>query len=552
MGEGDGPLVLGPMLRYVDETSAGIWVETQDAGRVTVRAGGRSWSHATFAVHGHHYALVELDGLEPGSRSTYQVEIGGQRVWPPEDAAFPEPFVATLEPGRRLRMAWGSCRTSVPHDEAGTRTHGVDALRAFALRLAEDDRPWPDLMLHLGDQVYADETSDEMREFIAARRDIDEPPGDELRDYEEYAHLYKLAWSDPTVRWLLSTLPNAMIFDDHDIRDDWNTSHSWKQKMDATEWWHRRLVSGLSSYWVYQHVGNLSHEERAEDELWTRIAAHDADDDELDVTADLEALVERADADPETYRWSYTRDIAEVRLVVVDTRAARVLEPSRRAMLDDAEMAWLEEHLTGGFRHLLVGTSLPFLLPAGLQAVEAWNEAVAQGAWGRWASRAAERVRQAIDLEHWGAFQRSFRAVADLVVAVADGERGPRPRSVTFLSGDVHHSYVSEVRRRRGARIVQAVCSPIRNPLPRAIRFVTAIFAYPVAGFLGTLVARSAKVPNPPFRWRKREGPWFDNCIAMLEDREDGLALTWETGVVGDDVSRPGLERVGEALVRPR
>jgi hypothetical protein len=33
------------------------------------------------------------------------------------------------------------------------------------------------------------------------------PPGAELKDYEEYAHLYKLAWSDPANRWLLSTLP---------------------------------------------------------------------------------------------------------------------------------------------------------------------------------------------------------------------------------------------------------------------------------------------------------------------------------------------------------
>ena len=176
MGEGDGPLVLGPMLRYVDETSAGIWVETREAGRVTVRAGGRSWEHGTFAVHGHHYALVEVEGLEPGTRTPYEVDVDGTRAWPPTDSPFPAPVVATLEPGRRLRMAWGSCRTSVPHDESGTRTHGVDALRAYALRLAEDDRPWPDLVLHLGDQVYADETSDEMREFIAARiiRALDE------------------------------------------------------------------------------------------------------------------------------------------------------------------------------------------------------------------------------------------------------------------------------------------------------------------------------------------------------------------------------------------
>jgi hypothetical protein len=238
--------------------------------------------------------------------------------------------------------------------------------------------------------------------------------------------------------------------------------------------------------------------------------------------------------------------------VVVDSRAARVLDPERRGMLDDAELAWLDEHLVGGFRHLLVGTSLPFLLPPGLQAVEAWNEAVAGGAWGRRAARVGEWVRQAIDLEHWGAFQRTFGQVAGLAVEVAEGRRGERPGSVTFLSGDVHHSYVYEVRRRRGSRVVQAVCSPIRNPLPRVLRFATAIFCYPIAGFLGTLVARSAKVPNPPFKWRKRQGPWFDNCIATLEDRPEGLALTWETGVVEDDLDHPRLERVGEHLVRPR
>jgi len=34
------PLLLGPMLRYVDETSASIWVETRADCRVTVEAEG--------------------------------------------------------------------------------------------------------------------------------------------------------------------------------------------------------------------------------------------------------------------------------------------------------------------------------------------------------------------------------------------------------------------------------------------------------------------------------------------------------------------------------
>lgn len=546
-------LVLGPMMRYVDETSASIWVETRSDSRVTVRAGGRDWAARTFAVHGHHYALVEADGLEPGSVLPYTLEIDGVQVWPEPAAGFPPPVIAALKPGKPLRLAYGSCRTSVPHDESGNRTHGVDALRAYALAMASGgDLPWPDLVAFLGDQVYADLTSEQMQQFIRARRDIDEPPGEELKDYEEYAHLYNLAWSDPANRWLLSTLPSAMIFDDHDIRDDWNASLSWKREMEATTWWHGRIVSGLASYWVYQHLGNLSPQERRDDAIWQRIAGHQGGA-ELDVSAELDGFAERADRDPESYRWSYCRDFGDTRLIVVDSRAARNLDPEARALLDDDEMAWLDGQMRGGFRHLLVATSLPFLLPMGLHHVESWNEAISEGAWGKRAARAGEKLRQAVDLEHWGAFQKSFQDVSAMATEVADGKRGPSPETVTFLSGDVHFSYVAEVGRSSGSRIIQAVCSPIRNPLPRLMRYFGAVMAYGLASPVGAMVARSARVPDPPFRWKRVEGPWFNNNLASLEVVPEGLKLWWQTGVVEDgDELHPRLETVASVIVASR
>jgi hypothetical protein len=145
-----------------------------------------------------------------------------------------------------------------------------------------------------------------------------------------------------------------------------------------------------------------------------------------------------------------------------------------------------------------------------------------------------------------------------MAIEVAYGERGPAPDTVTFLSGDVHHSYVSEVRTVPGrtgprSRIVQAVCSPIRNPLPRTMRFATAVLSYGLAGPMGAVAARSTHVPDPPFRWGLLRGPWFDNNIALLEDRAaQGLAMTWFTGVVeGGDHEHPGLERVATTTVRP-
>jgi hypothetical protein len=217
--------------------------------------------------------------------------------------------------------------------------------------------------------------------------------------------------------------------------------------------------------------------------------------------------------------------------------------------------------MRGGFRHLLVGTSLPFLMPTGLHHFEAWNEAVCNGAWGPRLARLGERLRRTVDLEHWGAFEEGWRQVGAMAVEVADGRRGPAPRTVTFLSGDVHHSYLSEVSRSpapgRG-RILQAVCSPIRNPLPRAMRVTMSFGSSKAATAVGRALSRRAKVPEPPFAWSQIRGPWFENCLATLEDREDGLALLWQAGVVDDDAPRdengnpkPRLEQVASVLVRP-
>ena len=566
------PLVLGPLLRHVDETCASIWVEVAAAATVTVTAGAHSGQARTFAVHGHHYALVEVVDLPPGSKTPYEVEVDGVRVWPEPGSDLPPSLIPTLDHAKPLRVAFGSCRTSVGHDEEANRTHGIDALRAYALRMAgltdashEDDPDpgdevrWPDLLLFLGDQVYADETTEAMQEFISSRRDLDEPPGTELKDYEEYAHLYRLAWSEPANRWLLSTLPSAMIFDDHDIRDDWNTSRAWKDEMEATSWWHGRIVAGLASYWVYQHLGNLTPAGRAEDDLWRTICDHDGPE-EYDASRLLDEFADHADQEPTCYRWSYARSFGDqARLVVIDSRAARVLEPDRRSILDDQELAWLDEQLCGDVDHLLIGTSLPFLLAPGLHYVEAFGEALADGGWGRRLSRVGERLRRTVDLEHWAAFQKGFLEVAGMVLEVARGQRGRAPSTVTFLSGDVHHSYVSTAApTRRAARgappvrsaLVQAVCSPIRNPLQRRWRYATAFLSYGVAGPIGHVVARSAKVPKAPLRWRLAQGPWFDNNLATLEVHGGRLRMWWATGVLdGDDQDRPRLSAVARVEV---
>ncbi|CAN5882298.1 alkaline phosphatase D family protein [soil metagenome] len=541
-----GRLVVGPLLRHADETSVCVWVEVSRPGTVTVRAGEHDASAATFSVHGHHYALVDVEGLPPGSHLPYDVHLDETRVWPPARSQFPASALRTMDYSQPLRIIFGSCRNSVPHDRRTNRRFGIDVLRALALRLADGGVPepigtpmqaasgWPSMLLFLGDQVYADETSDSMREYIAHHRDLTEPPGEELADFGEYAHLYRLAWSEPTVRWILSTVPSAMIFDDHDVRDDWNTSQAWRQMMHSKPWWKGRIVGGLASYWVYQHLGNLTPAERAKDPVWQQVLAADG----ADVGPVLDEFAAEADDDPEAYRWSFRRDLGTTRLVAVDSRAARVLTETDRAMIDAVELAWLDEQLTGGPDQLLLATSIPFLLPMGLHNGEAWNEAVASGAWGSRAADWAEQMRQFFDLEHWAAFQSSFREVQQMVAEVAAGERGPAPATVTFLSGDVHHSYLFEADLPTGpgrSRVIQAVCSPIRNPLPQVVRFVTATMAYGVAGVVGRMLARTARVANPPWTWSLLDGPWFDNSLATVDVDGRSATIAWETAAEGSN-----------------
>jgi hypothetical protein len=201
-----------------------------------------------------------------------------------------------------------------------------------------------------------------------------------------------------------------------------------------------------------------------------------------------------------------------------------VLDEDKRSMLDPEEWAWIEEKATGDFDHLLFGTSLPILLSPGLHHLEAWNEAVCGGAWGRHAARLGESIRQALDLEHWSAFHASFTGLAKLLRAIGAGERseGHPPSSMVLLSGDVHHGYLAEMDLGGGVQsaVYQAVCSPLRNPLGTPERLALGAGWTRTGELVGKTLARLAGVEEPRVRWRlTHEKPWFHNHLGTLELR---------------------------------
>ncbi len=522
-------LVLGPLLRYVGPTEATVWVETD--GPCEVAALGASTR--TFEIAGHHYGLIEVDGLEAGVAHEYELTLDGARAWPHEGE--PHGCVRTPRRDDELRLAFASCRVAAPHEPPYTlsktdddRGRGVDALAALARRMSRTEpREWPDALLLVGDQVYADEVSPSVRERMKARHGARDAPL-EVADFEEYTWLYHEAWGDERIRWLLASIPSAMIFDDHDVRDDWNTSGAWVEKVRRLPWWRERLIGAYMSYWLYQHLGNLSPAELREEKLLAQLRAHGGDGEPL-----LRAFAERAADEVAGTRWSFRRDYGRTRLIVLDSRAGRVVhDDSDRRMLSDEQFDWVREQLTGDVDHLLIATSLPFLLAPALHDAEAWNEAVCAGAWGRRAARAGEWLRQELDLEHWAAFRHSFERLVEELRAVGSGERGSAPGSIVLLSGDVHHAYVAEAAFPAGSgvqsAVVQAVCSPMRNPLDaRERRFMRAMHRRPAALIMRAF-ARAAGVALPRLRWRLMAPATFDNHVGTLTLDGRGARLAIE------------------------
>ena len=206
---------------------------------------------------------------------------------------------------------------------------------------------------------------------------------------------------------------------------------------------------------------------------------------------------------------------------MVDVRTGRCLDPGDRRIVDDDEWDWIVEHATeDAFDHLVIGTSDPYLLAPALQNLEAWNERVCDGEWGAFAAAKAEEMRQAVDFDHWGAFQESFRRLTRLIEEIGSGEHGRPPATIGVLSGDVHHAYLAEVAFRRGSGVesfvYQGVCSPYRNALDsRERRVIELALTRPVAE-LTRMLARAAGVEDPGIRWRFCEGPFFDNQVATL------------------------------------
>ena len=226
-------LVLGPLLRHVGthgRDRLGRDRQPLRRSRSSAAASGPGPSRATTT----RWSCVE--GLAPGTSTPYDVRLDGEVVWPPLDCDAPA--VAHPHPGRRAaRCGSRSAPAATPRRPRSTddSNFDADALDAFARRMIGHARAGLARRAGCCSATRSTPTRPPRRRSGGSARGATSPTRRATRcaDFEEYTWLYHESWTDPDVRWLLSTLPSSMIFDDHDVRDDWNTSDSWRQEMQA-------------------------------------------------------------------------------------------------------------------------------------------------------------------------------------------------------------------------------------------------------------------------------------------------------------------------------
>lgn len=81
----------------------------------------------------------------------------------------------------------------------------------------------------------------------------------ELEDIKaniEATNIFSFPDSMLKVRRLLANIPTYMIFDDHDVTDDWNITGNWYDKVRSSPMGRRIVSNALAAYWAFQGWGN--------------------------------------------------------------------------------------------------------------------------------------------------------------------------------------------------------------------------------------------------------------------------------------------------------
>ena len=253
----------------------------------------------------------------------------------------------------------------------------------------------------------------------------------------------------PQVARVLAHLPSLMIFDDHDITDDWNLSARWEQTAYGHPFSRRIIGNALLGYLVCQAWGNEPEAYgpalQAVEYLLTS-----GEDGRLDCSLHnevIDELLQRGD-------WGYVLP-SEPALVVLDTRTRR-WRNERNLSRPSGLMDW--EALTDFQQHLLDHRSVIIVSPAPMFGVKLIETVQRMFSW------AGQSLL--VDAENWMA----HRGAAQVMLNIFRHTR--TPGNYVILSGDVHYSFAYEVHirgRTEGPKLWQITSSGVKNEFPRRL-----------------------------------------------------------------------------------
>ncbi|MFW3615574.1 alkaline phosphatase family protein [Billgrantia antri] len=271
---------------------------------------------------------------------------------------------------------------------------------------------------------------------------------DQQRFQDEQAIIERFVADLPACARLLAHLPTLMIFDDHDVTDDWNLTADWEQIAYGHPFSRRIIGNALLAYLLCQGWGN-DPDRMAE--LTTRSAAlmERASQNEGRLPFEEQnALLQQV---LRFQGWEY-RIPGTPPLLVLDTRTRRwrsERHPSRPSGLMDWEaLIELQEGMLDAASAIIVSPAPMF----GVKLIEAVQ---------RLFTLAGKPL--VVDAENWMA----HRGAASVMLNIFRHSR--TPGNYVILSGDVHYSFAYDIElrhRRSGPRLWQITSSGIKNAFP--------------------------------------------------------------------------------------
>jgi hypothetical protein len=237
-----------------------------------------------------------------------------------------------------------------------------------------------------------------------------------------------------------------MIFDDHDITDDWNLSAQWEETAYGHPFSKRIIGNALLAYLLCQGWGN--NPDAFEDVLGTAQALlSQTHDNYLASGAHDELLGELL----KFQQWHYVLPTTPA-LVVLDTRTRRwrsEFNPKQPSgLLDWEALSELQQELLDHPSAIIVSPAPIF----GVKLIETVQKVFS------WCG-----YPLLVDAENWMA----HRGAAQVILNIFRHSR--TPGNYVILSGDVHYSFVYKVlirHRNAGPKIWQITSSGIKNEFP--------------------------------------------------------------------------------------